>query len=143
MIAAGMISVPSHTAGAVELGASCSTSGAVCLQANNFRFCDASDPLCPNDPPQTTVPVGTTVQWVYNDLACDAFDAAAGCGHSVIFADGVGDPHLKNDGGIPPITATHPNPVLFTRTFSTSGISYQYWCPAHRTVGMVGTIVVQ
>lgn len=100
------------------------------LQAANFRFCAASATTClPTDSgTKTTVKVGTRVTWVYADKACDA---VAPCpGHDVILPKGGTTKFVKTDGK-----------RIFSTVFRKRG-TYDYFCSAHQSFGMTGTIVV-
>lgn len=103
----------------------------VTVQADNFRFCSGGAAGClPTDTGfTTTVPVGSAVRWVYTDTACDA---VAPCpGHNVVFSGGGGSTRLvKADGA-----------TIFTEVFTRPG-RYSYFCSAHQSFGMTGTVVV-
>lgn len=123
------------TAGAgvpVAASAATRTPPTVKLQAANFRFCSASSSTClpeRDDNHTTTVKVGTRVEWLYEDHACDA--VAVCPGHNVVFPTRYGSPNLvKKDGA-----------VLLRATFTRPG-RYSYFCSAHQSFGMTGTIVV-
>jgi hypothetical protein len=104
----------------------------VSIQAANFRFCAASASTClpeRDDGNVTTVRVGTTVTWLYEDKACDAVVPCPG--HNVLFARGGGERTLvKSDGA-----------RILRMKFARPG-SYSYYCGAHQSFGMTGTIVV-
>jgi len=104
----------------------------VALQAANFRFCAAGATTClpeRDDGYVTKVRVGTTVTWVYQDKACDAIVPCPG--HNVVFSYGGGSTALvKRDGA-----------RILRMTFSRTG-TYSYYCGAHKSFGMTGTIVV-
>ena len=103
----------------------------VSLQAANFRFCATGSTCLPerDDNHVTTVPVGTRITWTYQDTACDLVVPCPG--HNVVFTNGRGNRTLvKTDGG-----------VILRMTFTRPG-TYSYYCSAHKTFGMTGTIVV-
>jgi hypothetical protein len=100
------------------------------VQANDFRFCAASAPLCtPADSGYTlTVPAGTEVTWVYADNECDIVVPCPG--HNVTFTDVAGKT-IKSDGA-----------TLLSRVFTKPG-TYDYFCSIHQSFGMTGTVVVE
>jgi hypothetical protein len=104
----------------------------VSLQASDFRFCAASASAClpeRDDNNVTTVPVGTRVTWTYTDRGCDVVVPCPG--HNVVFTKGFGSKRLvKTDGA-----------VIYRMTFTRAG-RYSYFCTAHQSFGMTGTIVV-
>jgi hypothetical protein len=104
----------------------------VTLQASDFRFCAASASAClpeRDDNAVTTVPIGTRVTWTYTDRACDVVVPCPG--HNVVFTKGFGSKRLvKSDGA-----------VIYRMTFKRAG-RYSYFCTAHQSFGMTGTIVV-
>lgn len=100
------------------------------VQASDFLFCAASAPACtPSDSSTTTVKKGTRVTWIYTDHACDAVVPCPG--HNVIFANGSGETKLYKAQGV----------TMFSMLFRRPG-TYSYWCGAHKSFGMVGTVVV-
>jgi plastocyanin len=111
-------------AGATVLGVGVLPSSAapqVKVQASDFQFCASSS--------TTTVKRGTRVTWVYTDYACDAVVPCPG--HNVIFANGSGEKKLYKAQGV----------TMFSMVFRKAG-TYSYWCGAHKSFGMVGTVVV-
>jgi plastocyanin len=101
------------------------------LQASDFRFCAASAPACsPNDNGSITVKVGTRVTWTYTDHACDAVVPCPG--HNVVFANGRGATKFVKTQGA----------VIFSGVFTHPG-KFAYWCTAHKSFGMTGTVVVK
>ena len=121
-------------AGAAVLGIGVLPSSAapppVKVQAGDFQFCASSAAACtPNDSSTTTVKKGTRVTWVYTDHACDVVVPCPG--HNVIFANGRGETKLYKAQGA----------TMFSMVFRRPG-TYSYWCGAHKSFGMVGTIVV-
>lgn len=127
------------TAGAVPASAAAQQAAArkppppVSLQASDFRFCAASATAClpeRDDNTVTTVPVGTRITWTYTDHACDAVLPCPG--HNVVFTNGKGSRKLiKTEHG-----------VIARMTFTRPG-RYSYFCTAHQSFGMTGTIVVK
>jgi plastocyanin len=118
---------------AVTLPATAATKPAptVRLQASDFRFCPASAPACaPNDDGSITVRAGTRVTWVYADHACDAVVPCPG--HNVVFANGRGSTKFVRTQGA----------VIFSGVFNHPG-RYSYWCTAHKSFGMTGTVIVK
>jgi hypothetical protein len=104
----------------------------VTVQASNFRFCAAGGSGClpeRDDNHVTTVPVGTRVTWVYTDMLCDLVVPCPG--HNVVFTNGGGNKTLIKKQGA----------VLLRMTFSRPG-RYSYFCTAHQSFGMTGTVVV-
>jgi hypothetical protein len=103
----------------------------VSLQASDFRFCAAGTAPClPSDSGnKTTVKVGTRVVWTYTDRACDAVLPCPG--HNVLFSKGGGTGRfVKTDGK-----------RIFSMVFRKAG-TYSYFCSAHQSFGMTGSIVV-
>jgi len=126
-LAAGVV-----PASAAQQAASRKPPRPVSLQASNFRFCAASASLClpeRDDATVTMVRVGTRVTWTYTDHACDALVVCPG--HNVVFTNGKGSPKLVKGQG-------H---VIARMTFTRPG-RYSYFCTAHQSFGMTGTIVV-
>ena len=100
------------------------------VQASDFQFCAGGAAACtPTDSSTTTVKRGTRVTWVYTDHACDVIVPCPG--HNVIFANGSGEKTLYKTQGA----------TLFSMVFRKAG-TYSYWCGAHKSFGMVGTVVV-
>jgi plastocyanin len=100
------------------------------VQASDFQFCAPNAAACaPTDSSTTTVKRGTRVTWVYTDHACDAVVPCPG--HNVIFANGSGEKKLYKSQGV----------TMFSMVFRKAG-TYSYWCGAHKSFGMVGTVVV-
>jgi plastocyanin len=99
------------------------------VQADNFRFCAGTAPVClPTDTGfSVTVAAGDSVAWTYTDTACDL--VALCPGHNVTFADG-GGATMKSQGA-----------TLLTRTFTKAG-TFNYTCTIHASFGMTGVIVV-
>ena len=120
-------------AGAAAVGIGVLPSSAapqVKVQASDFQFCAPSAAACtPNDSSTTTVRKGTRVTWVYADHACDVVVPCPG--HNVIFANGSGETKLYKAQGA----------TMFSMVFRKAG-TYSYWCGAHKSFGMVGTVVV-
>lgn len=74
------------------------------------------------------MPVGTRVQWKYNDALCDA---VSGCpGQSVVFDDERVAPLVKAKDAI-----------VRDRVFDKTG-TFKYFCAPHMGVGMTGTLHV-
>jgi len=115
---------------AVASGARAAHHPTVTVQASDFRFCAAgSTPCLPNADGTTTVKVGTRVVWTYADTACDAVVPCPG--HDVVFSKGGGETKLvKADGA-----------KIFSMLFRRPG-RFNYFCSAHQSFGMTGTIVV-
>jgi hypothetical protein len=103
------------------------------LQASAFRFCAAAAQTClpqQDDNFTTTVPVGTKVTWTYKDTECDVVVPCPG--HNVVFAKGGGSTKLvKADGAL-----------IFTMVLKKVG-TFSYFCTAHQSFGMTGTLVVK
>src|SRR3954462_2720782 len=74
------------------------------------------------NPKDITVNVGDTVTWVW-----------IGSGHDTVATDGTWNSGLKNAG------ATFP----FTFTAAHAGRRFDYFCPPHRAIGMVGSVTVR
>ena len=100
------------------------------VQASDFQFCASGAAACtPTDSSTTTVKKGTRVTWVYTDHACDAVVPCPG--HNVIFANGSGETKLYKAQGVTMLSMVFRKPGTFS-----------YWCGAHKSFGMVGTVVV-
>jgi plastocyanin len=110
----------------------------VLVQANLFRFCEASATACnPSESAElTVVGLGRAVEWIYNDPGCDAVVICPG--HNVVFDDGVGG-ETKKGNTLDPL---YPNrPVLLTRVFDKVG-TFPYKCTIHVPFGMTGIVQV-
>jgi plastocyanin len=103
----------------------------VTVQADNFRFCAGSAGFCtPQDSGHvTTVKLGTRVTWVYRDTACDAVVPCPG--HDVIFRHFGTSTFVKTDGA-----------RIYSMVFRSPG-TFSYYCGAHQSFGMTGTVVVK
>jgi len=100
------------------------------VQANNFRFCKASQSTCSTTDDtnhKTHVVVGQKIKWIYRDTACDSYYICPG--HNVTFAH-------RHSG-----TVMEEGAVIYTTSFHTAG-TYKYWCTHHKNQGMTGRIVV-
>lgn len=86
---------------------------------------DPGSPLLSFSPASLTVPVGTTVTWVWQGSG-HSLDSGAGCSPDSKFTSG----GIQNTG----YTLTH--------TFNTPG-TYPFYCGVHCGANMKGTITVQ
>jgi hypothetical protein len=107
------------------------TRHAVKIQANNFRFCKASQSSCSSTDDtnfRAHAFVGQKIKWIYRDTQCDAYYICPG--HNVTFKHrhSAGDTHTEGA-------------IIYTTVFHNPG-TYHYWCTHHRSEGMTGRIVV-
>lgn len=88
---------------------------------NNFRFCNT--PVCIANQ-NTTINVGDTVTWVFDDPACVAL-IPLGCRHTAT------RPGVFDSGYMPlNFPAGLPVSVAFSRTFTSAG-TFSYICSVH------------
>jgi plastocyanin len=128
LTAATSVPVFAQTQSRAEPGAS---RPAVKIQANNFRFCKASQSSCSttNDTNfKAHALIGQKIKWIYRDQACDTTYLCPG--HNVKFA------HKHKSG-----TTMTEGAVIYTTVFHNTG-TYEYFCTHHKQQGMTGRIVV-
>jgi plastocyanin len=78
----------------------------------------------------TTIPVGTTVEWVWQGTPHSTTSGTCTASNCV--------PDFTWDSGI-----QNNLPFTFTYTFNTANVTYPYFCRVHGvSMGMIGTVIV-